>query len=72
MKLDGPQVVRMGGMYLVRNGVVSLLGMVLVRKQVLRMGRQCDINMKHRNIDSEHGCLMTLVAFFVNLVLLMF
>ena len=52
-------------MILVRKEVVSLLGMVLVRKQVLRMGRQCDIKMKHTHIDSEHGWLMTLVSFWL-------
>jgi len=39
--------------------------MVLVRKLVLRMGRQCDINVKHTNFDSEHGWLMALVAYWL-------
>ena len=40
--------------------------MVLVRKQVFRMGRQRDINMKYTNIDPEHGWLMALVAYWLN------
>jgi hypothetical protein len=45
---------------------VRLLGLVLVRKQVLSMGRQCVINtsMKHKNIDFERGWLMSLVAYW--------
>ena len=39
-------------MYLVRRGVVRLVWIVLIRKQVLRMGRQCNVNMTRTNIGS--------------------